>query len=59
MRNARKILSLLLVVVMCFGLWGCKSKDTTKEPEATQPVAEVTDEAEATPEVTEPLSAVP
>lgn len=58
MRNARKILSLLLVVVMCFSLWGCKSKDTTKEPEVTQPVEE-TDDSEATPEVTGPLSAVP
>ncbi len=59
MRNARKILSLLLVVVMCFGLWGCKAKDTTKEPEVTQPATEEADKEETTPEVTEPLSAVP
>lgn len=27
MRNAKRILSLLLVVVLCFSLWGCGSKD--------------------------------
>lgn len=60
MRNARKILSLLLVVVMCFSLWGCKtSNDKDNDPAATPTATDNTDNGEATPEITEPLSAIP
>lgn len=59
MKNARKILSLLLVVVMCFSLWGCASSDDKDDDGTATPQATETPDGEATPEVTEPLSAVP